>query len=226
MSEERRYDRVEIEKIFEAAATESATGGHPPSGDRGLTLSELQEIGREVGIAPARVARAARDLDWGDDPGRRWSLPLTVSRMVALPRKPTEDEWEALVSDLRATFRASGTVRRDGGLMGWTNGNLHAFVEPTGSGYRLRMGTTKGSARRLLAGGGTLVGIAALVAMLAVLGDQGSVESAETLAMIGAALMGVGAVRLPGWARKRRRQMEEIGERAQARLAAVDEEGE
>jgi hypothetical protein len=49
--------------------------------------------------------------------------------------------------------------------------------------------------------------------------DAGAVSSMGFLATMGAALFGLGALRLPGWARTRRQQMEEIA----ARLAAENE---
>ena len=50
MTEERRYGEDEVSEIFEVAAAARPSGGsaHPPS-VRGLTLAELQEIGRENG---------------------------------------------------------------------------------------------------------------------------------------------------------------------------------
>lgn len=223
MSEERRYGGDEIEEIFERATEESSKSARPLPDERGLTLEELREIGREVGLDPELVTRAAADLDRPDPVQRSWGLPLSVSRTVSLPREPTDEEWETIVSDLRATFRAAGTVRRDGGLRGWTNGNLHAFVEPTGSGYRLRMGTTKGSSRQLLMGGAGLLVLSLVMALLAALGDSGSLDSAGTLLAVGAGMIGWGALKLPAWARERRRQMDELGERTRARLTEEDD---
>jgi hypothetical protein len=57
MPEERRYDETEIQRIFELAAAETVQA--PQSTKAGLTLSELQSIGHEVGIPDERVAAAA-----------------------------------------------------------------------------------------------------------------------------------------------------------------------
>jgi hypothetical protein len=38
-------------------------------------------------------------------------------------------------------------------------------------------------------------------------------ESAGSIALMGVALFGIGAARVPGWARLRRRQMEQLSER-------------
>jgi hypothetical protein len=59
MSEERRYKEDEVKGIFEAAARERDSRGRAVVSPEGLTLAELQTIGREVGLAPDRIAEAA-----------------------------------------------------------------------------------------------------------------------------------------------------------------------
>lgn len=96
-------------------------------------------------------------------------MPISVGRSVTLPRAPTDREWEQLVGELRETFHASGKDRSQGDLRQWTNGNLHAYVEPTEDEYRLRLGTRKGNAAALNLIGitGILVGLIMLVSMVA-----------------------------------------------------------
>jgi len=60
---DRRYNDDEVSAIFLAAAEgPQATSLSVPRSE-GLTLADLQEIGREVGIAPEAVAQAARGLE-------------------------------------------------------------------------------------------------------------------------------------------------------------------
>jgi hypothetical protein len=59
-----------------------------------------------------------------------------------------------------------------------------------------------------------MIGIAAVSAVVGgVGGDVGALSSLGTLGALGVMMFGVGALRLPGWARLRRRQMEEIAGR-------------
>ncbi|CAN5827239.1 hypothetical protein BH23GEM5_BH23GEM5_23600 [soil metagenome] len=144
---ERRYDDSEIRKILELATRPEAVGPHPETGADGLTLLDIQSIALEVGIAPEAVSRAATTLDVSATPARKsWGMPIEVARTVPLRRALTDHEWDQLVAELRATFRARGRVMVQGGLREWANGNLHACVEPTDDGYRLRLGTIKGNA--------------------------------------------------------------------------------
>src|SRR5262245_14744059 len=103
---ERRYSDEEVSAIF-ARATEAQQDAPRPSlpGD-GMTVAELQGIGREVGIEPEAVARAARSLD--TSPPIRQPAPATflgrqvgVAHVVELPYRMTQVGWERLVLDLR-----------------------------------------------------------------------------------------------------------------------------
>jgi hypothetical protein len=126
----RRYDDKEIAAIFRAAAD-----GPPPSAsdvplDEWLTLAELQSIGREVGLSPDAVARAANALDVRRATESRTflGLPIGVARTVNLNRRLSDDEWERLVVRLREVFDARGTMRSEGSLRQWTNGNLQVLL--------------------------------------------------------------------------------------------------
>src|SRR5574338_1050127 len=125
---ERRYGDEEVREIFALATTGDARGHSLPGETGGLTLDELQRIGQEAGIEPERVEQAVRALDVRGTaaPVRRsLGLPIGVSRVVALPRAPTDREWEQLVSEFRTTCQAQGRTTTSGGLRQWSNGNLH-----------------------------------------------------------------------------------------------------
>ena len=177
----------------------------------------------EVGIRPEEIAAAALALDKRQEvaPRRKYlGLPIAVGRTVDLPRAPTDREWAILVSELRETFKARGKVVSQGDLREWSNGNLHASIEPTETGYRLRLGTLKSSAVPTVT-----LGIAALVyglVMLIVLLLAGQVPEAfispALVLAFGGMAVGYGALQLPAWAREREEQMDRIVARAQALL--------
>lgn len=219
---ERRYSDEEAAEIFgrAARAEESAPRGLVRA--EGMTLAELQEAGREAGIAPERIADAARELAVSVPPETRRFLGVTigVGRSVELGRRLDDDEWERVVVLLRETFDARGTLRSHGSLREWTNGNLQALLEPGERGHRLRLRTTHGSARALLTAG---LGLATAAAVLAVstaatIGFRNSdpVEQLGGLVLLGAGAFGAGLLRLRGWARTRREQFDEIARRLAA----------
>lgn len=103
-----------------------------------------------------------------------------------------------------------------GGHREWSQGNLHISVEPTEHGEELRLSTLKRDAKALNVVGFTMGGMS--VVMGAVTAAAGKPEKALVMVGLfgGVALAAFGAnlVRLPRWARERKRQMAAIAEHA------------
>jgi hypothetical protein len=214
---ERPFNDEEGAAIFQhATEAQQSPQRELPSG-QGLTLAELQEIGRQIGLAPELVVQAAAAYGQvGSATTRRLlGLPIGVGRTIELDRKLSEEEWERLVVDLRETFDARGRVRQEGSFREWTNGNLQALLEPTANGDRIRLRTVKGDARAWIRGGLVTLGIAAVTAIAGVVGGSNHhyMTWAVEIAVIAAGQLAIGAIRLPDWARVRRKQMEEISGR-------------
>jgi hypothetical protein len=139
-------------------------------------------------------------------------LPIGVERTIALDRWLTDAEWERLVVQLRDVFDARGTVSTHGNFRQWTNGNLQALLEPTATGHRLRMRTTKGAARARVAAGLAALGMGTVVSIASVIGGHFAAAGPgiAMLLLTGAGMMAYGVLPLPSWARQRGRQMEAI----------------
>lgn len=214
---ERRFSEEEVAEILKhAAETQHSSNNVLPSAT-GLTLAELTDIGREVGITPEAMQQAAQRIDKTDRTTRTiLGLPLGVGRTVELNRKLTDEEWDRLVADLRATFDARGVVKHEGSLRSWTNGNLQVHLEPTATGQRLRLRTVKGSAPGLIIGGIGMSVVGSVMFVIAAVGgalaDRGFLAAVSTLAVGGVAMFASGAIGLPAWARLRQKQMESIAE--------------
>lgn len=227
---ERRYNEDEVAEIF-ARATEAQKASLPAARPAdGLTLRELQEVGRDVGLPPDLVESAARSLDVIGQAHRRKLLgfiPIGVGRTVELPRPLTEAEWHRLVADLRETFDARGKLSEQGPFKQWTNGNLQALLEPTPDGQRLRLKTLKGSAMSMMGTGAMMLGITAAIWVSMMLrAAPFDADAFGVLMLTGLGLLIGGLVPLPSWARTRQRQMEEIVERLSLSTATTkpDEE--
>ena len=211
---ERRYNDEEVAAIFEQASTTERTGMPASPEGKGVTLAALQDIGQEVGISPEAIAHAARALEQTGRSKSRTFMGMTigVGRTVELDRPLTDADWERLVADLRETFEARGIVRYDGPFRQWTNGNLQALVEPTASGHRVRLQTVKGDSRVLMTVGLGMLGLS-LATLIAVgvtagLAEAGSMAGLQ--AVLGLGMFGIGALRLPGWARRRKTQIDSV----------------
>ncbi len=223
---ERRYTDAEVAEIFQRAAEAQHTSQPSLPMAEGMTLAQIQEIGREAGFAPEHLSYAATALERQTAKSERrfLGLPIGVGLTVDFGRRLSDAEWDKLVVDLRETFDAKGVLKHEGSFRSWTNGNLQALLEPTETGQRLRIRTIKGDARGLMLGGLAMFAAGAITAIAAVVNggaaDPGMMSSLGTLAAIGTGMFGAGALRLPGWARLRRRQMEQIAARATAAASA------
>jgi len=211
----RRYGDDEVREIFELASRRDGGAMPVPSSANGLTLDELQDIGREVGLTHTVVAEAAAALEERRLTSPRRSslgMPIEVGHSIALPRSLTDSEWEHLVAELRTTFGAKGRVTTQGGLREWVNGNLHACIEPAEVGYRLRLGTFKSDAATLNALGvtGVVTGAIAFGALLMSGSLQEAVFVPWMISASGAAAVFANMVRLPRWTKQRKEQMNHV----------------
>ena len=90
---ERQYNKEQVAAIFEQASEVERT--KLPAAAEGLTLTALQEIGREVGISAESIALAARSLDQTGTPAATTfiGLPIGVGRIVEFDRKLSDSDW-------------------------------------------------------------------------------------------------------------------------------------
>jgi hypothetical protein len=211
---DRRYDDDEVAEIFRKAAEGPQSLPRHAARNEGMTLAELQDIGREVGIAPEAVEGAARSLELRPRGGVRkfFGLPFGVERTIALDRRLSEAEWERLVVELREVFNARGVVSSNGSFRQWTNGNLQALLEPVANGHRLRLTTLNGNARFSMSAGSAMIGLGGVLSIAAAAaGNLGAAaQGIAIMSALGIGLVANGVLRLPGWARLRGHQMEAI----------------
>jgi hypothetical protein len=223
MSKERRYQHHETRQILELAIGQDDGPAQPLAAGDGLTLLELQEAGQELGLSADRITRAAAAFEGrGELVPRRTTLglPTSVGTVVQLPRDPTEREWELIIAELRTTFEVSGQSSAQGGLREWSHGTLHAFIEPTETGYRLRLADTSVAVAGIVLGG--LILSFALVIFLVLLGKVNPgfrFAIPALLSLLGGGLATGSALSLPRWAREQEKRMEHISRHAVSLLA-------
>lgn len=224
MGKERKYSDHQVREILDLAIGKEDAPPQTLTSVDGLTLPQLQEVGREIGLPPNRVSEAVAAFEGRGrlvPRGTSLGLPISVGSVVSLPRSPSEREWELLIAELRTTFGVKGEVTSHGSLREWSHGTLHAFIEPTGSGHRLRLADTSLAVGGMVLGGALLA--FALLIFIVLLGkvDPGAKFAVPAFfSLIGGGLIGGTAMRLPGWAREQEKRMEHIGSHAVALLAA------
>lgn len=213
---ERRYTDREVAEILRRATEEPM---QLPGAIDGFTLAQIQEAGREAGIAPEAVAAAARGLELAPrkESETLLGLPIAVRYGLELDRALTDAEWDRLVVAARETFGAEGRLRHEGSFRQWANGNLRVALEPGEGGQRLRFQTLNGNARRMIMAGVTAMALAGVLLGVSVASgvpigtDQ--LEPFVVIGLIGAAMLTRGVWGLRAWADRRRRQFRELAER-------------
>lgn len=216
---ERRYNQEEVEAIFQRATEAQQAVPLLRRPDEGMTLAQLHDIGREVGISADQISAAASSLQRTGQATKRTllGLPIGVGRTVDLDRKLSDSEWERLVVELRDVFDAKGRLKQEGNFRQWSNGNLQALLEPMGDRHRLRLRTFKANARVYIAGGVGLVVVAFMMLVAnAANGHPFDMVRFWMTMLLGGGFFAIGATMIPSWARERQRQMKEIAERAAA----------
>lgn len=216
---ERRYGEDEVREILSLATTGDTREQSVTGESAGLTLAELQRIAQEVGIDPTRIAMAAEKFGSSGTPApvrKSFGLPVGISRVVDLPRAPTDREWEQMIAECRTTFGVQGKVTATGGLRSWSVGNLHISIEPTERGERLRLSTLKEDAIALNGLSTVMMGMSLVFS--GVVAATGRPDKALAIFALfgGMSVLTFGAnlIRLPRWRKEREQQMEALAQRA------------
>ena len=105
--------------MFARAAERQHARAAPPDG---LTLAELQEIGRAAGLDPDHVAAAVGEGDAEAEGRETWhGVPVGVHRTRLLPARLSDAEWERVVDLLRAEFKTPGAAQQIGRRREWVS---------------------------------------------------------------------------------------------------------
>ena len=99
MSKERRYQEHEVRQILDLAIGPDGPPAQPLLPVEGLTLVQLEEVGRKVGLPPNRITQAVASFEGRGElvlRGKTLGLPISVGSIVPLPRSPSDREWELL----------------------------------------------------------------------------------------------------------------------------------
>ncbi|HYE58452.1 MAG TPA: hypothetical protein VD948_08085, partial [Rhodothermales bacterium] len=116
----RLYDDKDVSALLRRAAElqARAEGGTTS----GLTLEELQNIAREVGIDPRYVEQAARtagQTQVKDGTTYFWGAPSRATAERLLPGPVSDDLWETVVMEARRTFGQTGKTDQVGRNREW-----------------------------------------------------------------------------------------------------------
>ena len=115
----KRFSEADAQRIFALAAERQHERGQSESG---LSIEELEEVGRAAGLDPALVREAAMDALRPDPASTTKSvlgIPLAYRRERFFHGTATPEAWAQIVMDLRRQFDKPGLVTDIGPLREW-----------------------------------------------------------------------------------------------------------
>ncbi len=130
---ERRYTEQEVGLVLQRAA-EIEERGSEAVAPHGVTLRELREIAREVGIRPEVIDEAVALVQAGAGPRGRSLLgaPLSSKSVRGVPGRLGQEAMQRLVRVIEDHVEATGTVTEALGQVRWTSvGRGHKFDRTT-----------------------------------------------------------------------------------------------
>jgi len=118
--EERRFTDGEVREILKRAV--ERTSSRDVAKREGVSLAELQAIGSEVGISPARLAEAARSVvDSGlQRPNPFLGSPTLLSFERRVPRVFDPDDAPQILGAIRRTMGVQGEAAEIRGSLEWS----------------------------------------------------------------------------------------------------------
>jgi type III secretory pathway component EscS len=115
------YNEKEIGAILKRAAELSHDDADSDS--VGLSVEELKQLGREAGINPDFILKAATEL--GSKKSRRseknfYGGPVAYENEIVLDREITPSEWEDMLVEMRSCIKDPGVVSARENTFEWT----------------------------------------------------------------------------------------------------------
>ena len=227
--DERRFTDDEARAIIERAARaqHAIEVRDDARGAAGLSLVELQEIGRAAGLDPRHVAAAATALsvDGAAPPVDRFGLPARLRATRVVPAV-SDAAWERMVAALRAEFGTAGIAGQVGRIREWTaqtrtpggmRDDVHVVVAPHAGGVAVTIEQPDAAkrGRDMLVAAGTMGGMGA---MLVAIGLVSALALALAVVGVGVAAAGGamgagGVVHARRWAAERERRFQAVLDR-------------
>lgn len=146
MSNKRLYNDKEISAVLKRAAELQRDQG--PDQTSGLSLEELEQIAADVGIDPAFVKTAAREIDQEhtQEAYRALGAPTFVDLERIVDGGMSEERWGEIVAEIRRIYDVVGEVGQVGHTREWiyrdqTGERMHVTATPTGDQTKIRVYT-------------------------------------------------------------------------------------
>jgi hypothetical protein len=229
MDPETRFSEEEVQLILARAARKQDRAEDATElAGTGFTLTRLQEVAADVGIAPLHIESAAREVLLHRDAssgGRLLGLPRELRSARAAPGVASDAQWERMVGEFRQIFKVNGIPSQFGEVREWISTNEAADTMPVIIRLEPGEGGTKISVRQSVTLISSLIwglsgGFASLSLVFGMLVGLGLMAPDALLYSL--LMLGIGAVSGAGgwligqnWTQRQQRALERAADRAE-----------
>ena len=213
-----RYNRDEISKILKRAA-ELEHADHIIDDSEGLTIKELEQVSKEVGLHPKYIQQAVNDLSNPRQSAAANLLggPFTYQHLAPVKGTVSDEEWENVVSEIRRIHGGIGKTSTLGHTLQWEQrkrevGYIQIALSPKESHTNIHINANYNYYARVVYGLAALFGLA----FFALLFDETNLSAITQLlsVLLGAPILWAGArFYLSNWMKRKRRTYQKLFDR-------------
>ena len=216
--QERRYSDEELRRIIEDATRSELQPKEVARQQEGLTLAEIREIAREVGIDPGAVDRAAASLLATESidaapSSRVFSRVRHEETMI--PRPLTDSEMRLVALQAERVLGRRGSLYSAGDFVEWRDGRDRLYVGIVRGEQRTRVRVIADQTSEVFAGCAAIAGLGLIMVP--------TVAGSGTIAVPGLVLLAVavyGVIRL-FWKQRRDQARKDLKELLEILVEAV-----
>jgi hypothetical protein len=192
VTDSRRFTDREVALVLKRASEMEESVGDEVGGGSGLSLAELEDIGREVGISAVSLRSAVAGLDRGRglNAARIAGAPLVQRAVHGIPTRLDEETIRELVAIVDRDLDGAGTVTEALGSVRWTASDrfrsTQVRISPTEGSTAIEVvEKTNGRLRRVMH---ALPGAWGAMAIMPIL-SSGATSAPQAVALTGAAVI-------------------------------------
>ena len=226
MNNTQRFNRDEISKILKRAAELEHDENSVDDTD-GLTLQELQQVSKEVGIDPKYIQQALRELQTPAQSLTSNMLggPFKYHILETAPGVLTEEEWEEVVSEIRRIHGGIGKTSKLGNTFEWEQrkkevGYIQISLSPKKDHTQIHLNANYRYYASMIY---TFAGIFGGIFLLVLSNKMGLTVINQTIATVLGAAGVLTAARfyLSGWMKKKRKTYDKLINRFREMLSPI-----
>lgn len=232
MASGNRFDRDQISKILKRAAELEHKNHINDDGD-GLSVEELQEVAKEVGLHPKYIRLAAEELERPSPSflSKIFGGPFNYRHSSVVEGTLSNKKWEEIVAQIRHSIGKNGKPSKFGDTFEWElrddeTQHLQIYVSPQGEQTSIQINADFKNYAALIYGALGTMGVTLIAVLIPILFKKAGLPLAPLLTFGGIGLLSFAAglrFYLSRWTKKKRKTYSRLVNRLQEILSPENE---